>query len=310
MNGSTRSRRRAPRWSFAFAGVAVAVVIVFAVGPPSPLATKGTVCQLGSEVGTYTVWSPTGMLNIPDGGNVVDEATTGELNYTFTSGSLTVGAIPGVPGTAGGGTGETIPEAGIFASYADWNFTFYRTVNVSRTGESSDPCTQPYVASFSFAGGFCHSDFSIIPIPDNTTDAVEPHVWNATTGLNSTHHPDCPARTPGAYLWFNTTLNLSGTGVEQPYRLDLCNSPQNRTLLLETTANVPVVVTVPFGSGSISATGFLTWDGSGNAAVPTATYNFPGGWVWTLGPVGPVNSAVDPFVNPLPGLLAFERSAC
>jgi hypothetical protein len=248
------------------------------------------------------------MVNIPDEGGVADEAASGQLNYTFTSGSLTVGALPSAPGHGGGGMGQLPPEAGIFAPYADYNFTFYRTTNASQIEATSDPCTQPYVASFSFFQGFCHSDFSIIPIPDNSTDAVEPHVWNATTGRNSTYNPACPVRTPGAYVWFNSTLNLNGTGVAKPFRLSLCNSPENLTLSLEIVARLPVVVTVPFGGHSISTSGFLNWNGSG--AVPTATYTVPTGWVWTLGPVGPVAWAVDPLTSPIPGLLAFERSAC
>jgi len=109
---------------------------------------------------------------------------------------------------------------------------------------------------------------------------------------------------------FNATVNLGGTGVAKPYRWDLCNSTQNETLLLETVAQLPVVVTVPLGSGSISTTGYLTWDGNGGSGVPTATYNLPGGWEWTIGPVGPVSWAVDPVNAPIPGLLAFERTAC
>jgi hypothetical protein len=310
MNGPAHRRWHSRSWSFAAAGIAVAAVAVLGFGPPGEFLPRGTVCELGGIIGTYSIWAPTGMVNIPDGGNVGFEAATAEVNYTFTSGSLSVGTFPRVAGVGGGGVGETVPEAGIFASYANWNFTFYHTVNVTKTDVSSNPCTQPYVASISFSGGFCHSDFSVIPIPDNSTDSTEPHVWNATTGTNSTYHRGCPDLTPGAYVRFDATLNLGGTGVAKPFRWDLCNYSQNETLFLETVAQVPVVVTVPSGSGSISATGFLTWDGSEDSSAPTATYNLPGGWVWTLGPVGPVTWAIDPFNAPIPGLLAFERSAC
>jgi len=310
MNSPAKPRRHPPAWSFTAIGVAVAVVIFLGVGPPGAFLPRGTVCALGSVVGTYTIWAPTGMVNFPDGGGATIEAASGELNYTFSSGSLTVGALPEQPGRSGGGVGKLPPDAGIFASYADWNFTFYHTTNTSQIEAASDPCTQPYVASISFAGGFCHSDFSVVPIPDNSTDALEPHTWNGTTGLNTTYNPACPARTPGAYVWFDSTLNLNGEGVMQPFNYDLCNYPENATatLELEIAARLPVVVTVPFEGRSISTAGFLTWNGSG--VVPTATYTLPGGWNWTLGPVGPVPWAVDLFTAQLPGLLAFERSAC
>jgi len=310
MSGVIEHRRPPPFWTFALIGAVVAISVYAGVGPPGVLLPRGTDCELGSTIGTYTIWAPTGLLNIPDGGNVGYDSTAGQLNYSFTSGSLTVGGLRPVSGAGGGGAGETAPQAGIFASYADWNFTFYRTANASRVGAASDPCTQPYVASFALANGFCWSEFSIIPIPDNSTDSAEPHVWNATTGTNSTYNPECPVRTPGTYVWFNSTLNLGGSGVAKPFRWDLCNDLENQTLMLETVARLPVVVTVPFGGGSISATGFLTWDGSGDSGIPTATYNLPGGWVWTIGPVGPVSSAVDPLAASIPGLLAFERSAC
>jgi len=309
MNGMTSVRRHPPSWTFALVGAVVALVVFVGVGPPGALLPRGTVCELGNAVGTYTIWSPIWMANNPDGGSAMLEATVGP-NYTFTSGSLTVGALPSVSGGGGGGVGETGPHTGVFASYADLNFTFYHTVNASRIGVSSGPCTQPYVASFSLTGGFCHSDFSNIPIPDNSTDAVEPHVWNATTGVNSTYNPRCPVLTPGTYVWFNDTLNTGGTGAEQPLRYSLCNASQNTTLYLTTVARIPVVVTVPFGNGSISATGVLTWEGSGDLTIPTVTYVLPGGYTWTIGPVGPVSWAVEPGTIVFPGLLGFERSAC
>ena len=309
MNGMTTGRRHPPFWTFALVGAVVALLLFVGVGPPGWVLPRGTVCKLGSEVGTYTIWAPTVMANNPDGGSAEIQATIGP-NYTFTSGSLTVGAIPSVPLRAGGGVGETGPHTGIFASYADYNFTFYRTMNGSEVGAASDPCTQPYVASISFTGGFCHSDFSVIPIPDNSTDAAEPHVWNATTGENSTYNPACPVRTPGTYVWFNNSLNPGNPGGNQALRYRLCNASVNTTIYLTTVARIPVVVTVPFGSGSISTSGVLTWEGSGDLTIPTVTYVVPGGYVWTIGPVGPVSWTVEPGTLVFPGLLGFERSAC
>lgn len=303
-----RPRRHPAPWLFAIVGCAVAATIFASFGPPGLLAPQ-TVCELGARVGTFTIWAPTMMANNPDEGSAVMQATIGP-NYTFTSGSLTVGALPSSPLASGGGVGENAPKTGIFASYADWNFTFYRATNVSRIGVVSDRCTQPYVATFSPIGGFCHSDFSIIPLADNSTDAMEPHVWNGTTGLNSTYNRSCPVGTPGAQVWFDTQLNLVGAGLETPYRWSLCNASANQTIDLLTVARIPVVVTVPYEDGSISTAGFLTWEGSGDTFIPTVQYTLPGGWVWILGPVGPVSWAVDPMNAPIPGLLAFERLAC
>lgn len=307
MKGVAEHQRRPPRWTFAIVGLVVALVVFVGVGPPGAFLSRGTDCELGSPIGTYTIWAPTDLVNIPDGGTVTVESAV-PANYTFTSGSLTVGALPPVPPGGGSGVVDRIPEAGIFAGYADWNFTFYRTTNLSQIGVNSDPCTQPYVASFSTAQGFCHSDFSIIPIPDNATDAAEPHVWNATTGSNSTSNPACPVRTPGTYVWFNSTLNPAGTGVAQPTQINICNGVPSLTLYLDAVAQLPVVVTAPYDGHSVSAVGFLTW--GGNSFAPTATYTLPGGWVWTVGPVGPVPWAVEQAGSPIPGLLAFERSAC
>jgi len=304
---SARSRRHPPVWTYVGVGVLVAAVLFFGVGPPAAFLPRGTVCDLGPTVGMYSIWAPVWMANYPDGGNVSLGSLNGP-NYTFTSGSLTVGALPSTP-QGGGGAGESAPEAGIFASYGDYNFTFFHTSNVSQVGASSDPCTQPYVATVTWATGFCQSTWSTIPLPDNSSDVVEPHVWNGTTGVNSSYAWGCPHQTPGTSVWFDNALNLSGTGVAQPVRWNLCSTSQGQMLNVIGIAQIPVVVTVPFRGGSISASGYLTWTGSGDYSEPAVTYNVPGGWMWTLGPVGPVSSALDPTVG-LPGLVAFERSAC
>ena len=63
--------------------------------------------------------------------------------------------------------------------------------------------------------------------------------------------------------------------------------------------------------------GYETWQGQPNPGLPlpgfpsfaTAYYLLADGWNWTLAPVGPASSPIDPSA-PLPALVAFVRSAC
>jgi hypothetical protein len=310
MVAGAAARRRAPPWTFAVVGVVIAATIFVGLGPPG-MFLRETVCELGSVAGTYVIWSPGAMVNNPDGGAASFNASVGSWNYTFTSGSLSVGSLAPSPVGRGNGEGNSVPSTGVFADYADFNWTFYHTVNVSRVGASSDPCTQPYVAVRGFPAVNRESLWSTIPIPDNSTDAVEPHVWNGTTGQNSTHGTDCGLRTPGTYVWFDSAFHGNGTAPAGPVRWDLCNASGLKRLDLMGLAQLPVRVVAPLEGGSVSAVGYLEWISEPPPGVfaPTATYVVPGGWVWTLAPVGPVSSAIDPNA-PLPGLVAFVRSAC
>jgi hypothetical protein len=308
MNDGVKRRRNRTSWAFSMAGALVASIIVVGLGPPGFFLARGKVCELGLAVGNYTIWTPEAILNVPDGGGVGYATAVGFWNYTFSSGSLIVGGIPPLTSTAASGPGEGPPQAGIFASYADYDWTFYRTQNVSQVGVASDPCTQPYVAEFLLPPTGCASDFSTIPLPDNASDAVEPHVWNATTGTNSSYRVGCPVRDPGTYVWFDSSLHTAGTGVAAPENWSLCHGSGFQVVDLYGVAEVPVVVTVPLGHGSISAVGFLTWT-SGNPDWPTVVYKVPMGWNWTVAPVGPATASVTPSSD-VPELLAFERSAC
>jgi len=311
MDAGVRPRRHPPFWTFIIVGGVVASVLFVTVGPPGTLLPRGTVCELGSVAGTYVIWSPGAIANVPYGGGASFNSSMGSWNYTFSSGSLTVGTLPPPPVSSGGGPGEHPPQAGIFADYADFNWTFYHAVNASKLGATSDPCTQPYVAIRGFPALDCESLWSTVPLTNNSTDSVEPHVWNGTTGQNSTQGTECGLRTPGTYVWFDSSFHSGGTGPAAPVRWDLCSSTGFVPLDVLGLAQVPVRIVAPSATGQISAVGYLEWISQPFPGVfaPTVVYTVPAGWVWTLAPVGPVSSAIDPNA-PLPGLVAFVQSSC
>jgi hypothetical protein len=285
-------------------GVGVACLVTFSIGPPGLILPHATVCQLGADLGTYTVWTPTQIANFPDGGTA--SVAFDGWNLTMTSGSLTTNPLKDSGPVEQFGSD---PNGGLFGSFADFNWTFYRTSNVSVAGGSPDPCTQPFIAQMAVPGGGCGVG-AVIPLVDNSTDAVEPHVWNGTPGLNGSEtYGGCPVQTPGTYVWFDSSFHAGGSGPAQPVRWDRCNSSGFAPLTLDGDARIPIAVTVPYHGTEISAWGTLTWYDSDPADGPTAVYEVPGGWVWTLAPVGPAEFIINPS-QPLPGLVAFERTAC
>lgn len=251
------------------------------------------------------------LANIPDGGNASFFAAG--FDYTMTSGSLTVGSARSI--YLSHGYGLTLSTAGILADYFDENWTFDETENVSTMGTSATPCTQPYVAEFAGQPGYCEG-YGILPLPINSSDLTEPHVWNGTPSNwfgGAPGRPGCLNPTPGASVRFDTSFHGSGSGVASAARLDLCNQSGTHSLEVAVPAEVPVVMSVPHHGGSVSATGYLTWAAAPNPSSPgfaTAAYALPPGWLWDLAPVGPVTSPIDPQGSNLPGLVAFERTAC
>ena len=222
MVGNTRARLPLAPWTCAVVGIALAAVVVVGFGPPGQLLPRVTVCQLGPEIGTYTIWTPNGPLNKPENTTVSAFSVPGASNYIFTSGSLTVGVTP--PDEDGGGWGEGNYSAGIALLGTLNNWTFYRATNASVIGSTSNPCTQPYVAQlgldpFPTCGGFV-----TIPLENNSNDVLEPHVWNGLRGPNdsSSEPPSCPEATPGTQVWFDTSFYYGGTGNSAPVTLNLC----------------------------------------------------------------------------------------
>ena len=286
------------KWTYALVGVVAGALLLAGFGPPGLLLPHSETCQLGPSIGTYTIWTPVMLANIPDGGNA--SVFAAGFNYTMTSGSLNVGTTPTIP--LNHGYGLTLSTAGIHGVFLNENWTFHRTTNVSTLGSGGNPCTQPYVAVFAGQPGYCEGD-GIIPIPVNSSDVTEPHEWNGTPSSNWFNlNPGCPYSTPGASVWFDTTLHTGGPGVT--FGLNLCNMSGNYPMELDGPAYVPVVMTVPYHGGRVSASGYLTWlgDSTGDPDFTTASYNLPMGWSWNYGYVGPQPSTS--------GLLAFERLSC
>ncbi len=318
MQAPAAARHRRPFWVFALLGVAVAAVIVAGLGPPGALLPRSTVCQLGSLVGNYVIWTPDQPLNKPEGTNVSAFVTSAGWNFTFTSGSLTVGRIETTPGSGGIGWADLTPNAGISSQGTLNNWSFYRATNTSIIGGDSNACTQPYVAESSAPPFLNCGGFVTIPLQNNSSDLLEPHVWNGLLGPNdsSSEPPSCPGATPGAYVWFDTSFHQNATGASAPVRWDLCNATGSEPLYVPGVVNVPIVVYAPYDGREISASGFETWIGSDqSSAFPpsfgywTASYEVPAGSSWLLAPIGPAAFPIDPGA-PLPALVAFVREAC
>ena len=299
---------RGSNWVYLAVGVTVGVLLLAGFGPGGLLLPHSEGCELGASLGEYTIWTPVMMANIPDGGNASMFADG--FNYAMTSGSLTVGSTPSI--LFGVGFGLTLSTAGIFAVYLSVNWTLYQTQNASVLSSGASPCTQPYVAEFAGQPGYCEGS-GIIPIPVNSSDFVEPHIWNGTAGPNWQNSlPGCPYSTPGASVWFDTTFHSRGTGLASPTQLNLCGQNGSYPLELYLEAKVPVVMTVPYQGRSVSASGYLTWVSASPypPGFSTASYNLPAGWLWEIAPVGPVSTPVGPQPSTLPGLVAFERLSC
>ena len=224
MDSVVRSARRRRPWVYSIAGIAVALLVVIGLGPTGLLLPHATVCQVGPLVGNYTIWTPDEPQNQPEGVNVSASVLSDGFNFTFTSGSLTVGALH--PNEASwGGWGDGNMYTGISLQGTENNWSFYRAVNVSVVGGDSSPCSQPYVAEESFFPIQGCGGFVTIRLQSNTSDVVEPHVWDGRWGPNATlsEPPSCPPATPGAYVWFDTSFHANATGVSAPVRWNLCN---------------------------------------------------------------------------------------
>lgn len=317
MVGNPPNRRSPSPWPFVLVGIVAAIVVVVGVGPPGELLARATVCQLGPEIGTYVVLTPLELMNKPFETNVSVASYYNTFNYTFASGSLVVGALPETSSASMGAAGSYGVEGGLDTQYQDHNWTFFRAVNASVIGTTSSPCTQPFVAELG-AGLGC-GGWQTIPLwPNNSTDTNEPHVLNGIDNITGSQGLGCPVATPGTYVWFDNSYLPNGTGNYAAVDLNLCGTPSGRILQLLGVARIPVVVTVPYQGQNISTTGFLNWYGNPTGSItpgpmPTswasAYYDLPGGWNWTLAPVGPAAFPINPD-EPLPSLLAFSRSGC
>jgi hypothetical protein len=306
------ARKRGHNWVYAALGAVVAVILVVGIGPPGELLAHATVCELGPQLGVYTVWTPIQVINVPDGGGVAYGAS--EWNVTVRSGSLVLNPLQNwtgsLVGTIGGGSGPN--RSGLWVEYGDFNWTFYEARNSSVVNQAPGPCTQAYVAQITVPGGAC-GGWDIVGLADNATDTVEPHVWNGTAGFNGTEdYSDCPVQTPGTYVTFDSSMHTAGSGAMAGVDWNLCGDTGHRTLALSGVAQVPEVLHVPYGGGGISVSATLLWyDAPGGFGYlgPSTSYQVPAGWNWTLAPVGPASFPIEP-IQDLPSLVAFIRAPC
>jgi hypothetical protein len=283
-------------------GLGVALSLTLVVGLPE-LTKPVTTCALGSEIDSAWIWTPGILVNVPDGGSASWSSV--QLNWTFSSGSLVVGALPGPKGGSSLFPGSN--EYGINGDIglADWGI--YQARNASSAFGANSACTQPFVAeSLSpLSCGAVGNLSSILVLPDNSSDVQELHVV-----------PPQPcsieSATPGAEVWFDTSYHPAGTGGSyQSETISLCGSSFNGPLnvSLPGVAEYPIEISMPHDGTQIRASGFLAWAGLAPNNAATAAYSLPKGWTWNVSAVVPgvLPTVSDPVTT---SLLAFERLAC
>jgi len=284
-------------------GIVVATLLV--VGLPT-VSKPVTTCAIGSEVDSAWVWTPGALVNVPDGGSAAYVAD--RANYTFTSGSLTVGALPAL-----GAGGETLlpgaNETGINGDVGLAQWGLFSTHNVSSAFGGFGPCTQPYVAErlSPLICGASGNLSAVLALPDNSSDAIQLHSVPpeacASGGENAT---------PGAELWFDTSYHSTSTGQGNQFEsISLCQpsyqGPLNVTLTKA--AEYPIEVRMMLSGATIRTEGYMTWNGTGPPVFGSVAYSLPHGWVWNIATVVPgvLPTLGDPTTT---SLLAFERTAC
>lgn len=303
--GSTEGRH--PIWPWLSIGTPMGLVLVLGFGAPGLLLSKSTVCSLGSEVGTYSVWTLDTPLNKPPGVNVSVFARYGGWNFTFASGSLAFGE-PELEVT-GAGWVDASSGSGIAATADERNFTVFSVRNATVVGGFGAACTQPYVAAMLGPANQHCNGFITLPLANDSNDSLEPHVWNGTDGTGSGFdRSTCVPPTPGAYLWFDVSYDANGSGVRAPVTLNLCHSASSFGVQVSGIARVPIVLHVPIRGHDESIKGFQEWGTLTPGRAPV-NYTIPSGWEWSLTPVGPISSPMDPSL-PLPAMAAFERLNC
>jgi hypothetical protein len=260
--------------------------------------TQGRGCDLGASIASYSVWTPHALANIPNGGGA--GAFENTVDWTFSSGSLTVGMLRDSPDPSGYGGAFSYGATGIYADFDTYNWTVYSVTNGSGPLGSSSPCTQPYVAEVSPGWGCGES----VPLAlgNNSSDAVEPNYWNITPG------EFCGSLvTPGTSVWFDTAFQSGGLDGSSTTVLNLCNWSTPFYDPVRGAVSLPIAFEAPYDGHSIRVVGTLEWV-SFATGLPTASYTIPPGFIWKVAPVG-TSSFGDTGFSP-PGLLAFERLSC
>ncbi len=300
-----RDGDRKSRWLVvASVGVGVILGTTVAWGLPE-LFPATTRCVLGAEIGSASIWTPSVLVNVPLGGSAAFGARY--LNWTFSSGSVTVGA----PWPENGGMAlyPGHSEVGINGVLGLANWSFYVAENRSQAFGASDPCTQPYVTaiSSSLTCATIGNLSTVLVLPDNSSDAVQPHTV-----------PPQPCSydqaTPGASLWFDTSFHASGSsGQGTSVTLNLCGPAFTAPLNVSVTSRVayPIEVNMSLNGRVVTAFGNVLWNGPAGlpVGVPTAEYLLPQGWIWNVSSIG--SGTLPTVESPVAtALLAFERTPC
>ena len=270
-----------------------------------------TVSQLGAGLETFTIWTPLQLINIPDGGNI--SFATNEWNVTALIGLVDSESTPALRGSStgglSGGSGLNGPDRvqgpGTSTGPSIGRSTTRRLAYLPAPAAS--PTSPSWFRAVRAGGGLWSRWPTTRQTPSNRMHgtAPPPQRHGDLRGVQFKR----PGRTE---FWFDSEFQTSGTGITQPVVWNLCGVSGFLPLVLSDVAQVPVALVVPFQGTDISVTSMLEWNDSSALRVylgPTVSYLVPGGWSWTLSPVGPVASGINPS-SPLPGLVAFERSAC
>lgn len=298
---------RGRRSSYTFYAVAIGVAVIVAsavvVGIPE-LTNPVTTCSLGREIGSASIWTPGILVNVPFLGSAA--FSSNQIEWIFSSGSLQVGATPR---DGGGGLSPGPPEFGINGFFGLANWSFFEAQNHSQAFGTGTPCTQPYVAEITSAlsCGALGNLSTILVLPNNVSDAVQPHTIPLSYSCNQGMTPS-----PGASIWFDTSYHVGGTsGSGASESLRLCGFPYTAPLNVSLwgPASYPIVVSMLADGQTIRATGNFVWSDSNPHASPAAEYSLPNGWVWNVSTVGP-GTLPTPSNPSTTSLLAFERSSC
>ncbi|HYB79887.1 MAG TPA: hypothetical protein VEG66_09065 [Thermoplasmata archaeon] len=294
------SRRLSRRRWFEVVGV---VVLVVAASLTTVVVLVHTGCALGGEVGLFNVTAPQMVVNIPQNGSA--GMFQNAMNWTVSSGSLTLGGLPTQEPTSGFGFTVThgsglnlLDRQPIFAVYSAHNATMLST--------TARPCTQPYVAQAvgpGFCGGFAYAGW---PIPYPANDSVEPHVLNVSC-------PAIPLKSgikSGAYMWFDNAFpSPSGNGATPGVvSLDLCNWTTNFTHYAWGEVGIPFILHVPEPGPGISVHGYVNWESWLGGNLSSAKYVLPPGAMWRVAVIGEYSLSYAGILPP--GLLAFQRLSC
>lgn len=296
-----RPNRAWPRRKVLIVAAITVAVIIVAASLLTVAVSLRTGCALGGELGLFNVTSPTTLVNIPDNGSAGEFENA--LNWTISSGSLTLGGLPSQEPNSGFGTSVGAGGGGLLISVAQPIFAVYSVKNVTSSSPGARPCGQPYVAQVvqpGYCGGFGAAGGGL---PDPANDSIEPHIFNESCP----YVPEGSGIAGGAYMWFDTAYPSSSPTGSQFVTLDLCGWTTDYTDTVRGSVGFPIALHVPLAGRTIVIHGLLSWE-SWLVNWATVSYGLPPDWIWRVASIGQFSEGISSLVPP--GLLAFERMPC